>query len=356
MLQKRFNVGVIGLVVGQSYADCLVDHKYARLTAVCDINEPLMVACEEKTGVEIPLKTANYLELVNSPDVDVVVVATPDHLHREQIVAAMKAGKHVLSEKPLALTIEDCRVILETEAVSPGKFYMGQVCRHAPGFLKAKMLIDTGLIGELFFVESEYAHDYSYMDAANPNHWRKDPKVMRYPFLGGACHAVDLLRWVAGDPSQVSAYGNQKCLTDWPDVMDTTIAIYRFPNDVIGKVFCSVGCKRPYTMRTLFYGTKGTIVCDNKSSAIQVSCSDWTPQNENIRHDEWGFTAVRVEPISHNFKSEVDAFLSCILNDKDVDLTAYEGYKTVAACLAAVESAKSLKPVEIDYMEQIASK
>ena len=349
------NVGVIGLVVGQSYANCLVDHRHAKLIAVCDLNEDLMNACEEKTGIEIPLKSTNYLDLVGDPAVDIIVVATPDHLHREHVVAALEAGKHVLSEKPLALTIEDCRAILDAEARSPGKIYMGQVCRHAPGFVKAKALLDSGLIGELFFVESEYAHDYSHMDAANPNHWRKDPDIMRYPFLGGACHAVDLLRWIAGDPVEVSAYGNQKCLTDWPDVMDATIAIYRFPDNIIGKVFCSVGCKRPYTMRTLFYGTKGTIVCDNKSSAIQVSCSDWAHQNKDIRHDEWGFTAVRVEPISHNFASEVDTFLACILEGKDVDLTAYEGYKTVAACLATVESAKSLKPVEISYMEQVAS-
>ena len=58
--------------------------------------------------------------------------------------------------------------------------------------------------------------------------------------LGGGCHAVDLLRWIAGEMTEVSAYSNHKCLTDWPS-NDCTIAIFKFPNDVVGKVFVSTG-------------------------------------------------------------------------------------------------------------------
>ena len=129
-------------------------------------------------------------------------------------------------------------------------------------------LIDAGRIGELFFVESEYAHDYSTA-ARGWNDWRVDSNRPREPYLGGGCHAVDLLRWIAGNPSEIMAYSNHKCLTDWP-VDDCTISMMKFPNNVIGKVFVSIGCKRDYTMRSVFYGTRGTIIADNTLSLIHI--------------------------------------------------------------------------------------
>ena len=74
------------------------------------------------------------------------------------------------------------------------KFMVGQICRYTPGFKQAKEIIDSGAIGELTFVESEYAHDYSGIYAKET--WRSDP--VRNGVVGGGCHAVDLLRWIAG--------------------------------------------------------------------------------------------------------------------------------------------------------------
>lgn len=72
--------------------------------------------------------------------------------------------------------------------------------------------------------------------------WKKDSR--RKQFIGGGCHIVDLLRWIAGNPVKVFAYSNHKYLMDW-DVDDATIAIYRFANEKMGRVFCSIGCTDP---------------------------------------------------------------------------------------------------------------
>ena len=154
-------------------------------------------------------------------DVDAVVVATPDQLHREMTMAALGAGKHVLCEKPMALTLEDCQAMIDASRNTDRKLMIGQICRFTPGFMRAKQLIDNGEIGELFFVESEYAHDYSKIPGTFSN-WRLDP--LRHGFLGGGCHAVDLVRWIAGNPYEVAAFANKKMLTDWP-TDDCTIAI-----------------------------------------------------------------------------------------------------------------------------------
>jgi predicted dehydrogenase len=345
MDMKNLKFGVIGLRSGEGFVEHLVKHPRAELTGICDVDPAKLEQITKKFSLKIPTKTQDYRVLVANSEVDVVIVASPDHFHREQVLAALEAGKHVFCEKPLALTLDDCKVMIEAEKNANGRCFIGQVCRYAPGFLKAKDLVNQGVVGDLFLVESEYAHDYSNMEATS---WRRDPRLKRYGFVGGGCHAVDLIRWVAGNPSEVSAYGNQKCLTDWPPILDAIMAIYRLPNDVIGKVFCSIGCKRPYTMRTVIYGTKGTIICDNTSSSIQVYSLDSVPNWAN--GEQLGFTSVPVLVDSHCFGREIDAFINAIENSKPIELTAREGARTVAVCVATVESAQNLKPVKISYL------
>jgi UDP-N-acetylglucosamine 3-dehydrogenase len=340
----KLGFGVVGLGVGASHANCVLNNPRAKLIGICDVDSATFNHKKLKYA-EIPLKTTNFNEIINCNEIDVVLIATPDHVHMTQAIQALEREKHVFCEKPLALTLHDCKEIVEASKQSQKTFFVGQVCRYAPGFMKAKEIFDEGLIGDLFFVESEYAHDYSYMPK---DHWRFSPEIMRYPFIGGACHAVDLLRWFAGDPIEVSAYGNQKCFTDWPPVMDATIAIYKFPNNVIGKAFCSVGCKRPYTMRTVLYGTQGTIECDNRNACIKVFSTKWLPTGYGTNNS--GFWEIPVDVASHNFTKELDDFIDIILSGRENKLDALEGSKTVSVCVATVESAKQEKAVKIEYL------
>jgi predicted dehydrogenase len=247
------------------------------------------------------------------------------------------SGKNVLCEKPLALNLEDCIEIIKAVKKSGKKFMIGQVCRFAPGFVLTKEIIESGEIGELFFVESEYAHDYRVAEGVGK--WRKDPR--REPFIGGGCHAVDLLRWIAGDPVEVFAYSNHKCLTDWP-VNDATISIYKFENEVMGKVFCSIGCIRPYTMRSVFYGTKGTIISDNTSDHILLCSKRYFKEKAN-----YNFAKIPVSISSHNISAEVNYFVEKILKNEDIEMNEIEGTKTVASCLGAVISARENRKVDI---------
>ena len=208
----------------------------------------------------------DFYEMIKDGGFDCVILGTPDQVHMDHSVAALEAGYHVICEKPLALTMEECEKIVEATRKSDRKFMTGQVCRKAPAFIKAKQLVEEGKIGELTFIESEYAHDYSYMNEA---HWRLDPVRLRHGVIGGGCHCIDLLRWIAGDPTEVYAHANHKCLTEWP-VNDSTIAIYKFPSNVMGKVFASIGCRRNYTMRSVFYGTKGTIIVNNTDPYLEL--------------------------------------------------------------------------------------
>jgi predicted dehydrogenase len=215
---------------------------------------------------------------------------------------------------------------------------VGQVCRFAPGFMMAKALIDKGAIGELFFIESEYAHDYS--EVAGWKNWRKSREIGRNGVIGGGCHAVDLLRWIGGDVAEVTALANHKMLPDWSEP-DTTVACLKFrEKGVIGKVFVSISVKRPYTMRSCFYGSKGSIVCDNTSPTIQF-CTTEIPGLD-------GFAAVPIAGQVKNIPGEIAYLYEVISGKREHVLTADEGAKTVATCVAIIESARQGgKPTQV---------
>ena len=340
MSKKIFNIAVIGCSsMAKLHMAGVAKNENARLYAICGTDEKSLKQRAEEFGVSYT--TADYNELVADPKVDAVVLVTPDQIHREMTEKFLRAGKAVLCEKPMALNVEDCEAMMKVEKETGVKLMIGQICRANPRFAKMKEIIDSGRIGELTFVESEYAHNYR--NARGFEDWRVVPE--RHPFIGGGCHAVDLLRWLAGDPTEVTAYSNKKCLTDWP-VDDNTVAIFKFPNNVIGKVFVSIGCMRNYTMRTVIYGTKGTLICENKSPYVQLF---ETNEELGCRFSDENPQMIYANYKDHNATKEISDFISALVEDRPMPVSSYDGASTVAVCCAAVESAKEGKQVTIKY-------
>ena len=345
MEKKVFNVGLIGAGrgIGLLHAKAVFETKGAKLLWVCDPDNE--ATAKVAADYDVPNTTADYKEVLADDTVDAVIIATPDQLHREMIQDSLAAGKHILCEKPLALTREDIEAIVSAVKKSDKIFMVGQLCRYTPGFVEAKKVVDSGAIGERTFIESEYAHDYAHIGGAGG--WRVTPE--RHAIIGGGCHAVDLLRRIAGNPEEVFAYANHKVLKNWP-VDDCTVAVMKFPNNVIGKVMCSIGCKRKYTMRTVLYGSKGTLVIDSKQAYITLYRDRFT--EEPYLKDRWQQEIGMDIPIAvndHNFCGEVTDFANAVIEGKLVDCTGEEGMVTVATCLAIVESAAKEEKVKISY-------
>jgi len=346
MAQKKVRFAVVGVGgLGRAHLEAIQKNPdIAEAVAICDIEEKFLEMRGEAFGIPAERRYTDYYKMLEDGGFDCVCLVTPDYIHREHAVAACEKGYHVLCEKPLAQTVEDCNAMIEAAEKAGVKFMTGQVCRKAPGFAKAKELVEQGKIGELFYVESEYAHDYQFLGKA----WRWDPVHLRYSIIGGGCHAIDLLRWIAGDPEKVMALANRKVLTDWP-VDDCTIAIMQFPNNVVGKIYCGIGVKRDYTMRTCLYGTKGTIICDNKSPTITLYRHAVTDNGEHIYPD----VKIPVDIAHHNIGAEIKDMAESILNDTPLECTVYEGANTVAVGIAAVESAaKGGEPVVPRYYKK----
>ena len=333
-MKDKLVVANIGMKFGMCHIEGAMNYG-AEIAAICDCDEENLRAAGERYGIPEEKWVTDYMDIVNNKDIDVVTVAIPDQLHKKVSCDLLRAGKHVLCEKPLALTREDVEEIVRVADESGSKFMVGQICRFTPAFEKAKEIIEAGTIGELYFVESEYAHDYMYII----DNWRSDPN--RHGVIGGGCHAVDLLRWLAGDPKEVFAYGTHKLLPQ-VEYDDATIAIMKFDDNLAGKVFVSTGCKRDYTMRTVIYGTKGTLICDNTSPTMTLFV---VGEDELAKEPE----TIEVQVNNHNAAKEFEVFADAIINDKPVVTDAREGAKTVAVCLAIVEAAKTGKIVKPNY-------
>lgn len=333
---EKLGAGVIGLRMGASHVVAYARHPNVEVRAVCDLDPEIASKVAQAHGIQV--WTTDDREIIHRDDLHLISVCSPDPVHREHTVAALNAGKHVLCEKPMALSLDDCRAMIEAADRSNRRLMVGQVCRYAPGFRTAKQIVHSGRIGELFFVESEYAHNYASVPGIGG--WRKDPGIGREPVVGGGIHAVDLLRWVAGECIEVSAYSNHKALTDWPK-HDCTIATMKFENSVIGKVLVSIGCVRPYTMRSVFYGTQGTVICDNTTPHMLLYTNEF-PHSKD-------FTTIPVSLSSHNVGAEINELVDAVLHNRPVPTDGREGARSVATCLAIVESAGKGKAIPVEH-------
>ena len=344
MSEKKLNVALIGCgQIASTHIPAILAKKECNLYAICDsATDDRMQKAMEKVGMPDFCKEhafTDYRDLVDDPNIDIAVIITDDYTHCEITCAFLRAGKDVLLEKPMALNNEECAIMRQAEKESGRRLMVGQVGRYANLYKKAKALVSEGAIGELVYVEGEYAHDYKksrgYAD------WRVTPQ--RNGMIGGGCHAVDFLRWIAGDPEEVFAYSNHKYLTDWP-ANDTTIAVFKFPNNVIGKIFCSIGVKRNKANRFCLYGTEGTIIGENGQD-LKLFQVDKNGNN---------FTFPKLVPYphnSHNMTGEFSDFVDALLQNRPCPISSHDGASTVAVCCAAVEAAQKGQPVKIVYPE-----
>lgn len=326
-IQQKLKAAVVGMRMGAEHAKAYNANPRTELAVICDTNKNTLAQLAKVYPQADHV--GDYRRILDNREIDIVSVATPDQLHREQCIAFMEAGKHVLCEKPLALTRDDCGAIIEAAKRTDKKCMVGQVCRFAPGFVLAKSLISREVIGDLFMLESEYAHDY--LHARGTDNWRTKN---RDPVIGGGCHAIDLLRWIGGEIVTVSAYGNHKMLTDWDIAYDSVMAALRFvAGGAIGRLMVSIAVKRPYTMRSVFHGTAGTIIADNVSPTVKVFSTKWPMKLD------WMEIPVNID--SHNVGAEVNYFVEVILDGRPFELDAVEGANTVATALAIGESARA---------------
>ena len=204
---KTIGIGLIGWgFMGKTHTHALrslplfypdIDFQ-VRLVCVC--SRRLEKAREAARLAGYERYTDDYRQLLAEPEVDVVSICTPNARHEEMAIAALKAGKHVYIDKPLAVTAESADRIARAAAEAPGETRMVFNNRYTPAMMRAKELIDEGRVGEVLSFQARYLHSGS-IDPNKPIGWKQQMQGGVLLDLGS--HALDLLTWLIGYPQKV---------------------------------------------------------------------------------------------------------------------------------------------------------
>jgi predicted dehydrogenase len=281
-------------------------------------------------------------KMLQMTDVDIVVVCTPHDTHTRYVVAAAEAGKHVIIEKPVALTMEDVRQQLQAVRRTGVKTIVSFVLHWNPLLMSIDRLLEGGALGNVFMVEVDYLHRI-WMTPGQK--WLGSRQQSGTAILTGGCHAVDALRWFARSEAQeVDAY---QVKTENPIEYPGTISVnVRFQDGKIGRSATSFDAKMPYRFNIGVYGTEGSIRNDEvfaprlfpgQNNFLKVPCI--LPDSADVAH--------------HPFTSEAAHFLDCILADRRPFPDLEDAAKTQAICFAADLSAESGRPVKISELGEL---
>ena len=257
------NVGVIGLGVGEQHIYGFQKSKYADPILICDFDEKKLTDVAIRSGIKN--STTDAEQILTDPNIDIVSIASFDQFHAEQVIAALRNGKHVFVEKPLCLTRSELDDISKEYAQTKKlglNLHLSSnfILRREERFIKLKKRILDGGLGEIYSVEGSY--DYGRLKKLTGG-WRSS--VRNYSIVnGGGIHILDLLQWLTEEKfSVISAISNKASTLDTafkPD--DNVIAIGNFGKKIIGKISTNFGSQTPHFHQIKIYGTKGTFVHD----------------------------------------------------------------------------------------------
>jgi len=192
--------------------------------------------------------------LLADPKVDAVIVASPDATHEPQVIAAARAGKHILCEKPMSTTSASCRPMAEAVRKSGVTFAMGYDNRFNAGLRRIKEMMDAGEIGAV-----RYAHSHLTTAVSDPTNWRAAGEQSRFWALSASgTHVVDIYRWFFGDPVNVCGAFSAPVYKVEKDEIATMVLDY--PGRLMADF--TVGAVLPESSRIELHGDKGSIFGD----------------------------------------------------------------------------------------------
>ena len=336
---KKLGVGIIGCgnVAGE-YVRAFQKDERSEVRALISRHRANAQRYRDEYDLQCSIET-DADTMLQQEDIDIVVVCTPHNQHTKYVVAAAEAGKHVIIEKPVALTTEDVRKQQEAVKKNRVKTLVSFVLHWNPLLMTIDQLIEQGAFGNIFMVEVDYMHRI-WMTPEEK--WYASREQSGTAILTGGCHAIDALRWFArSEVEQVFAY---QVKTENPIEYPGTISVNaKFKDGKIGRSTTTFDAQMPYRFNIGIYGTRGSLRNDElfapklfpgQNGFLKIPCI--LPDSGDVAH--------------HPFQGEVSHFLDCIIDDKRPFPDLDDAAQTNAVCFAADLSAQSGKPVVVNEL------
>ncbi len=325
---KKYKFGIVGAgYAGSQHMEAIENNSRTELVSIFTRNSKKVKDFSRKNKAQCI--STNFDDIINS-GIDVLIVSTPDHLHTEYVIKALKSGINVLCEKPLATNLKEAKLLVK-QTRSSGKLLMVGFCgRFFEISQLVKNTIDKKKLGEIFYGEASYLFDH----ANYFNGWHLDTIFPFNPVFSVGSHPIDLLLWLVGDVEQVQAVANKKSLSSsLPIYYDCISVNLKFKNEAIGKLLISVGCKCPQSINIALYGTKGTMV----NNHLYLDKKNYDDFKDLIAAEE-------EEDV---FARQINYLIKCLDNNKQPMMSVIDGAKNTAICLAIIKSIKTGRNVEV---------
>jgi predicted dehydrogenase len=346
MGMRELNVGIVGLGwVAGAHIDTFKTVRGARVAGVSSRRRPDADALERRHGTR-PKVYGSYEEMLADRDIDVIDICTPHPFHAEQAVKAAQAGKHVLLEKPMALSWEDCKQIAAAVEKARVRCCVCFEVRFSAQFTLLRSVIDQGLVGDLHYGEVDYYHGIGPWYGQFG--WNIKKEYGGSSLLTAGCHALDALLWLMDDEvEEVMSYATRSKSEIFAPYQypTTTTTLLKFKSGKVGKVASVTDCLQPYYFHTHLVGSEGSIL-DNRVYSHKL---------KGLTKARWSTLETPLvdsgDVSDHPYQPQFQAFVDAIREDRDMPLTSLDiALETHRVVFAADRSAAEGRPVKTSEM------
>ena len=340
----KIGIGVISFAHGHVNAYC-----QTMLAAMQD--DVQLVACWDDDAArgqtqadKFGMRYSPHVEdVLNHPGVDAVIVTCETNRHPAMVIAAAQAGKHILCQKPMALSLAECDQMAAAVEQAGVKFMMAHQMRHDPANMKMKEIVESGALGRISHMRRRHSIPVLLNEGFinGPTRWHFDPAKNMGMFMDDASHATDFIHWMMGRPVSVMAE-IQNTVTDFsPD--DTGMAIYRFASGaMVSLLNSSVTLAGENTCE--IYGDQGVLIQnhdDSPSTTPPLPPGATLLKMRTRQQPEWRDLGLPI-PESHGARiaGVPKPFIECLQHDTEPPVTAHDGRVAVEMVLNAYQSAR----------------
>ncbi len=346
---KTYGFGIVGCgMISDFHSAAIADIKNGKLVAVSSRKAENSQRLVDRYSIQA---YSDYNEMLNRDDIDIVCVCTPSGAHMEPAVAAAEAGKHVIIEKPLEITLERCDAIIESCEKANVRLCAIFNSRFSDASQLVKDTVSSGRLGQLTLGDA-YVKWYRSQDYYDSGDWRGTMELDGGgALMNQSIHAIDFLQYVMGPVESIQAF-TDTLAHKRIDVEDVAVVALRFKNGALGVVEGTTAVYPGSLKKFEFSGTKGTIVLEEED-IITWEFEEEEPEDAEIKKQftekkSGGGGASDPRAINHdNHRRQMINLIQSIENNIPHLVDGREGRKAVEIILAIYQSSKAGKTVHL---------
>jgi UDP-N-acetyl-2-amino-2-deoxyglucuronate dehydrogenase len=339
---RKFGIAVIGCgMIADFHLQAIRALDRAKLIGIAGRSEERVARVAEREGC---FGTTDYRDLLRHPDVDAVCLATSSGSHAAIGLEALAAGKHLLVEKPIAMTAADADRMIEAARSSGVRLSVVSQRRFEPQHSAAKRAVAEGGLGRLLLIEIScpYFRSQDYYDASA---WRGTLAEDGGALMNQGIHSIDLMLWLAGSRVR-TVYGKVATQTHRMEAEDIAVAVVEFENGCFGRILSSTSIVPGFAPELRLYGEKGTIRIEGTSIAHWTVPGIAPPPATEGGAAGGGVSDPGAIPSLYH-RLQLQDFLECLETGREPFVRAEDGKQAVGLIEAICESSKNGSEVRL---------